>query len=131
MNKKYKMVLGAVIIGALLIYLAAVSFSSSLAYYLTVSEVISRGESIYGENINVNGTVVNGSINWSPENLSLTFELTDGMEKMKVIYNGSKPNNFGENMPVVVTGHYTSGKVFEANQITLKCPSKYAADEEY
>jgi len=44
--------------------------------------------------------------------------------EMKVIYNGSIPNNFESATSVVVTGKYKDG-CFHADDILTKCPSKY------
>ncbi|MDZ7766036.1 MAG: cytochrome c maturation protein CcmE [Melioribacteraceae bacterium] len=44
--------------------------------------------------------------------------------EMKVVYNGSMPNNFESSTSVVVTGKYQNG-YFYATDILTKCPSKY------
>jgi len=48
---------------------------------------------------------------------------THGTE-MKVIYDGTIPNNFETATSVVVTGKYKDG-FFHARDILTKCPSKY------
>jgi cytochrome c-type biogenesis protein CcmE len=44
--------------------------------------------------------------------------------EMKVVYDGTIPNNFESSTSVVVTGKYIDGS-FHANDILTKCPSKY------
>jgi cytochrome c-type biogenesis protein CcmE len=44
--------------------------------------------------------------------------------EMKVIYDGTIPNNFESATSVVVTGKYQNG-YFHAKDILTKCPSKY------
>ncbi len=44
--------------------------------------------------------------------------------EMKVLYNGTMPNNFESSTSVVVTGKYQNG-YFYATDILTKCPSKY------
>jgi cytochrome c-type biogenesis protein CcmE len=44
-----------------------------------------------------------------------------------VIYNGVKPANLEEAEEIVVIGRYTQGQ-FEADQLLVKCPSKYQAE---
>ena len=44
--------------------------------------------------------------------------------EMKVVYEGTIPNNFETAKSVVVTGKYTDG-YFHAKDILTKCPSKY------
>jgi cytochrome c-type biogenesis protein CcmE len=47
----------------------------------------------------------------------------DSVEK-KVIYNQPKPQDFERSESIVITGKAHEG-VFYANEISLKCPSKY------
>ena len=60
---------------------------------------------------------------------TFSFYLADakGVE-MKVMYNGTIPNNFESAVSVVVTGEYRNG-YFHAKDILTKCPSKY--EEQY
>lgn len=44
--------------------------------------------------------------------------------EMKVVYDGTIPNNFESATSVVVTGKYQNG-TFHAKEILTKCPSKY------
>lgn len=46
---------------------------------------------------------------------------------MRVIYDGTIPNNFETAKSVVVTGKYQNG-IFHAKDILTKCPSKYEAE---
>ncbi|MCX6151834.1 MAG: cytochrome c maturation protein CcmE [Ignavibacteriales bacterium] len=56
---------------------------------------------------------------------TFTFYMKDAQGKeMKVIYNGSIPNNFETATSVVVTGKYKDG-CFHATDVLTKCPSKY------
>lgn len=59
------------------------------------------------------------------ENRTFTFYMRDdnGIQ-MKVIYDGTMPNNFESAISVVVTGYYEDG-YFHARDILTKCPSKY------
>lgn len=58
------------------------------------------------------------------------FYLVDneGMEK-KVLYNGSKPQDFERSEQIVVIGKM-NGEDFHASQILMKCPSKYNGNEQ-
>jgi cytochrome c-type biogenesis protein CcmE len=123
MNKKQRIIISAVVIVALLAYLGFASFNSNnLSYYLTVSEVVSKGDS--EKAVRVNGTIVKDSTNWSPETQTLSFIISDGKNSINVVYKGNMPSNYQEDIPVVVTGIYQN-KVLTASQIVLKCPSKY------
>ena len=59
------------------------------------------------------------------QNRTFSFYMADeNGNQMKVIYNGSMPNNFESAKSVVVTGEYKDG-FFHASSILTKCPSKY------
>ncbi len=58
------------------------------------------------------------------------FTMTDeNGEAMNVSYEGARPGNFDQAQSVVVVGRYHRGTL-EASQILVKCPSKYAAEEQ-
>lgn len=52
------------------------------------------------------------------------YIIDDNGNEMKVIYDGTIPNNFETASSVVVTGKYQDG-YFHARDILTKCPSKY------
>lgn len=59
------------------------------------------------------------------EEKTFTFFIADDKgNEMKVIYEGTIPNNFESATSVVVTGKYQNG-YFHAKDILTKCPSKY------
>ena len=48
---------------------------------------------------------------------------------MKILYNGVKPGNFEQATEIVAIGQYQNGG-FEADQLLVKCPSKYQGLEQ-
>jgi cytochrome c-type biogenesis protein CcmE len=59
------------------------------------------------------------------EQKTFSFFIADeNGNEMKVIYEGTSPNNFESATSVVVTGKYQNG-YFHAKDILTKCPSKY------
>jgi len=69
----------------------------------------------------------NYEINKDHKTFSFYLQDAKGVE-MKVMYNGTIPNNFESAVSVVVTGEYRDG-YFHAKDILTKCPSKY--EEEF
>lgn len=65
----------------------------------------------------------NYSINKDEKTFSFFIKDEKGNE-MKVVYEGTIPNNFESATSVVVTGKYQNG-YFHAKDILTKCPSKY------
>ena len=79
------------------------------------------------------GKTVKATGNWvkaknyqiDKQNKIFSFYMTDNSgNQMKVIYNGTIPNNFESSTSLVVTGKFQDG-VFHASDILTKCPSKY------
>ena len=102
-------------------YLIVSGLKGSSTYYLRVGELKASPRP---ERVRVEGDVVRGSIRKGRE---LEFEVTDGEDKLKVIYKGVVPPSFKEGVPVVVEGRYRPEGTFYAERIITKCPSKYEA----
>ena len=123
MDKKQRIILSVVVVVALLVYAGFTSFSSEqLAYYQTVSEVVSGGD--IEKPVNINGIIVEDSTIRVQETQTLKFKITDNESTVDVVYHGILPNNYKEGISIVVTGTYQDN-VVHASKLTLKCPSKY------
>ena len=122
-------VIGVIIICIALGFLIYTSFGGSVTYYVTVSELIEKGSDSYDTNIRVIGKVADGSVDWNSEELELRFGVEEGNVTLPVLYNGTRPNGFGEGADVLVEGKYHSDKTFRASNILMQCPSKYEPEE--
>ena len=126
-----KMILGILIIGGGMVYLMYQVGKGSLATYLQVSEVLAKAaapqspETSAGKTYKVAGHVVAGSIVKNLEKVQVTFSISDKTSEMPVRYTGTVPENFTEDIDVVVTGKLGDEGVFEAKHIMTKCESKY------
>ncbi len=49
-------------------------------------------------------------------------------KECKVVFNGTKPQDFERSEQIVLTGKMVDGE-FQASKILMKCPSKYNKDE--
>ena len=123
--KKRKFIIGGLILFLAIGYLGFMGFSNSASYYFTVSEVLAQGSSIYNQDVRVNGTVVPGSVEQKSDDLSLTFNVTEGGKTLPVVYHGVVPDTFRPDGDIVVEGTLGAGGVFQAKTLMPKCPSKY------
>jgi cytochrome c-type biogenesis protein CcmE len=58
-----------------------------------------------------------------------TFYMVDALgEERKVVFAGTKPQDFERSEDIVLTGKM-QGKEFHASKILMKCPSKYTQDK--
>ena len=65
-----------------------------------------------------------------PQEQYLAFNLKDDKgEVMPVVYHGVIPGNFDQATMVVAIGRYQDGR-FQAEELLVKCPSKYQAEAE-
>lgn len=118
-----KFFIGGAIIVLAVGYLVVSSIGGSTAYYLTVEEVRAEGPSERA--VRVAGTVVAETIEWNAQELLLKFDIADDSGSLAVIYHGPRPDMLQDDAEVVVEGKYVEGGSFEANNLLLKCPSKY------
>ena len=120
---RWKYLLGIVLVVASIGF-GVTAFKRSLTPYLTFAEARSaRG------NVQVNGVLADADqVRYDAGRAELVFALRDPKnEVMKVVYHGVKPVNFEQATSVVAIGAYREGR-FEADQLLVKCPSKYQAE---
>lgn len=125
MSRTNRKILVAVVVFILAgAYLAYSGARSSMAYYLTVGEMLDRASALREADIRLNGAVDRGSIARDPVAGTLTFRVTDGTRAVTVRYRGIVPDAFKESADVVVEGRF-DGRVFTAARLFAKCPSKF------
>jgi cytochrome c-type biogenesis protein CcmE len=125
-GRQIKLLVGGIIVALTVGYLVFDAARSSVAYYMTVEELVQQGPS--QRDVRVAGTIVGGSIAWEPRDLRLAFEIADQSGRLPVLYHGSRPDMFRDGAEAVIEGRYTSKGLFEARTILLKCPSKYEGE---
>jgi len=118
-----------VVFGALA-FLGYNAFKASSMYYLSVGELLARGDAAYGEELRVSGKVVEGTIERGPEANAVRFAVADGEgASVPVVYRGVVPDTFQNGGEVVVEGGLGPEGVFRATTLLAKCPSKYEPEE--
>ncbi len=112
-------IVGGILVAAFLVY-GASSFKANLTPYVGFDEAIRTTS-----RVQVAGKLVQGSSSYIQASNKLGFVLMDDKgSTMKVLYDGPKPGNFEEATQVVAVGSYAEG-AFNAEQLLVKCPSKY------
>jgi len=115
---------GGVLVVAFLAY-GTTSFKSNLTPYVTFEEAAATARKVQ-----VAGGLVENSTAYADASQELQFAMVDDNgNTMKVHYKGVKPGNFEEAVQIVAIGSYEAG-VFEAEQLLVKCPSKYQGLED-
>ena len=133
LSPKILIAVGLLIAGFAVLF--GVGMQGSLVYYLTVGEFLDQqGGRDLGENLRINGNVVEGSIERPANRLGASFLMTDGSRELRVTFAKETPDTFVDGSEVVVEGALGADGVFVAHTLLAKCPSKYEAansEEDY
>ena len=120
----FKVVL-AVVLLAVAVTVGFSSFRKTMTPYIGFAEARTASGLVQ-----VNGKLADKDYILKPEEQFLRFNLRDEEgEVMPVEYRGVIPGNFDQAVSVVAIGKY-QGNHFEAQQLLVKCPSKYQAEAE-
>ncbi|MBI1799193.1 MAG: cytochrome c maturation protein CcmE [Candidatus Eisenbacteria bacterium] len=114
-----------------LILLAVAAVFGATSFKKSVTPYISFREARHSAGlVQVNGVLADKNYILKPTEQFLEFRLKDGQgEILPVRYRGVIPGNFDQAVSVVAIGRYDADH-FEAEQLLVKCPSKYQAAAE-
>jgi len=118
---KWMYVLGAVLIAGFAALGVVEMIKSQTPYATTVADARAVGD----KPLQFMGAIVSGKTRYDDKADELLFCLRDDKgETISVRYKGVKPANFDNADRAVVRGSYSGGEIV-ADQVLLKCPSKY------
>ncbi len=99
--------------------LGATSFTKALTPYISFAEARQTHKTVQ-----IMGTLADTQVTREPDG-RFSFKLKDDKgDIMKVIYNGAKPTDMERAPSIGAIGQYENG-IFVAQQLLVKCPSKY------
>jgi cytochrome c-type biogenesis protein CcmE len=144
-----KFLVAGVILLAAVVFLIVTNLTSQQEYFMTVDELMSRQDEIAGRNVRISGVVLGDTIEYDGETLSFTIanipdsaaEIEDegglaevlhqavndtSSERVQVVlYNEPKPDLLKHEAQAIVTGSLGDDGVFYADELLLKCPTRY------
>jgi cytochrome c-type biogenesis protein CcmE len=145
-----KFIVGGLLILAAIIYLIFSATQANAEYFMTVDELQAKGSSIVARNLRISGAVVGSTIQYDANKLELSFDIANvpgdnatieaegGLSKvlhdavvdptrsrLKIVYNGPMPDLLRDEAQAILTGHLGDDGVFHADELLLKCPTKY------
>ncbi len=145
-----KFIVGGVLILAAVVYLIFSATKANAEYFMTVDELKAKGASIANQDVRISGAVVGDTIQYDANTLTLTFDVAQvpgdqnevdaqgglaavlhaavidpNRARLQIIYNGPKPDLLKNEAQAIMTGHLDSNGVFHADELLLKCPTKY------
>jgi len=117
----FKAVLAVVLLAAA-VAIGVTSFRKSVTPYISFTEA-RRASGL----VQVNGVLADKNYVLKRDEQFLEFKLKDSKnEVLPVVYRGVIPGNFDQAVSIVAIGRYQQDH-FEAEQLLVKCPSKYQA----
>jgi len=120
-----KFLVGGIVVVVVIGVLIATSFSGSTSDYVTVAEVKALGADQTRDS-RVAGEIVPDSVEWNTRDLHLTFQIEDQTGKLAISYFGPQPDMLVDAVEAVAIGKYDpANQLFEAEELLMKCPSKY------
>ena len=147
-----KLIIGAVVITAAVLYLIISSTMANANYFMTVSELKAQNQELVGKKLRMSGAIIGSTIKYDPQKMDLVFEVAEipgdykeidrlgglakvladavrnpNLPRLKVHYSGPKPDLMQDEAQAIVTGHLDEAGVFQATELLMKCPSKYEA----
>ena len=145
-----KFIIGGLLILSAVIYLIVSATQANAEYFMTVNELKSKGNSLVGQSLRISGAVIGNTIQFDPQTMNLTFDIANvpgdnaSIEKggglaavlhtavtdptrarLTIVYNGPKPDLLSNEAQAIITGHLGEGGIFHADELLLKCPTKY------
>ena len=145
-----KFIVGGLLILAAVVYLIFSSTKANAEYFMTVDELRAKNDSLVGRNLRISGAVVGSTIQFNPNTHNLTFDIANvpgdnatiaaqgGLAKvlheavtdptrrrLSIVYNGPKPDLMRDEAQAIITGYLGEDGVFHADELLLKCPTKY------
>jgi cytochrome c-type biogenesis protein CcmE len=145
-----KFIAGGLLIVAAVVYLIVSSTQASAQYFLTIEELATKGSSVENRELRISGAVIGDSIQYDPQTLTLKFIVADipgdnqvieeqgglaavlhqavidpNRRRLEVVYIGPKPDLLRDEAQAIMTGKIGPDGVFQAEELLLKCPTKY------
>jgi len=145
-----KFVIGGILILGAVVFLIWTSTAASAEYFLTIDELNAKGSGVVDKNLRVSGAVIGDSVQYDAQSLTLSFEvahvpadnlaiesegglaevlhqavLDPSRARIKVVYVGPRPDLLRNEAQAIMTGHMGADGVFYAEELLLKCPTRY------
>tara|TARA_A100001037_G_C15049801_1_gene589547 strand:- start:229 stop:816 length:588 start_codon:yes stop_codon:yes gene_type:complete len=133
MSPRAKLAVTFMIVAAALAYFAFVAFQGATVNYLSVDQVANDGATQSDRQIGVLGKLVQNSYARDPDGITARFAIKDenGIEQLKVTYKGEIGQVFfNDHSEIILQGKKLVDGSFNADTLTVRCPSKYLTEAE-
>jgi cytochrome c-type biogenesis protein CcmE len=105
-------------------WLVLSAFQKNLVFFFTPTQIYA-GEAPHGRSFRMGGMVEEGSLQRQADGVTVSFIVTDNVQKVRVNYRGSLPDLFKEGKGVVAQGKLGEDKLFVAEEVLAKHDENY------
>jgi len=147
---RWKFIIGGILFVAAVIIMVVSASQATAEFFMTVAELEGSNQNLEGQNLRVSGAVLGETISYDSGSGLLTFtiahipgeekaiEALGGLEtalnqavnnpdnpRLNVRYAGPPPDMLRHEAQAILTGTLDANGVFMAEELLLKCPSRY------
>ncbi|MBL8094555.1 MAG: cytochrome c maturation protein CcmE [Anaerolineales bacterium] len=148
---RLKFIIGGLFIVGAIVLLVATTLTSTAQYFYSVDEIVAKGTTLAGKNLRASGAVIGETITYDPETLTISFEMAhvpvdenqinasgglavvlhnavanpNANRVRVVVHNQPMPDLLKNEAQAIVTGTLGEDGVFYAEELLLKCPTRY------
>ncbi len=146
-GSKFKLAIGGLLILAAVGYLIISGTASGARYFITIDELLKNPKYV-GQTVRISGAVIGETIKYDPAKLLIEFTVANVAQdpqdlgqalhdavgdpkatRMQVrVENQVKPDLLKNEAQAILTGKLGSDGVFRADELLLKCPSRYGEE---
>jgi cytochrome c-type biogenesis protein CcmE len=126
----WKYALGLTVIVVAVGWMLSSSLSENLQFFVTPSEYLREEAKYDGKRVMLGGVVEPGSVAFDKENLKLSFVVSDGTSKFKVLHSGTPPELFKAGTGVTIEGKLEgtgTNAIFQGERLLVKHSEEYRA----
>ena len=127
-HKRLILVLTGLMLLGLGAWLVLSAFEKNLVFFFTPSQVVA-GQAPHNRSFRIGGMVEKGSLQRQADGVTVSFWVTDTVQRVRVHYRGMLPDLFKEGKGVVAQGKLGPNSTFAAEEVLAKHDENYMPPE--
>lgn len=149
-SNRLKFIIGGGLFLVAVVFMVISATRATAEFFMTVGELLEAEEDLQGQNLRISGAVIGDSIRYDVSTGQLHFIIAHipgdkdqiraagGLSivlhqavrdpqnpRLTIIYQGAPPDMLRDEAQAILTGNLNTEGVFVAEELLLKCPSKY------
>ena len=133
MGPRAKLAFAFILVAAALVYFAFTAFEGATVDYLSVEQVSTEAPTAVDRQVGVIGKLVQDSYVRDADGLRAHFAIKDedGVQELEITYMGEIGQVFfNDHSEIILQGQKMVDGSFNADNLTVRCPSKYLTEAE-